>query len=487
MKNIITKVLIGIVMIPMLFACEDWLNVQPKTKIKSEKVFDTKKYFEQALIGVYLSISEKSLYGQELSFYFLDAAAGIYDFKSERGKYFDSSIRDYTKPVNVSIISNIWSRAYNAIANLNNILENIETQTYLDDVTAKLIEGEARGLRAFIHFDLLRMFGPGNLANNRSGLDELAIPYVTNYEQFLSPQLKTSGVLAEIHKDLELAIKLLNYGDKWGPDFPKDNNMLLDDEFFKQDRRYRFNYWAANAIKARAYLWEGDYKNALLFSEKFIKDSPIEFVKESDILRNGDLVFTREFVFGLDVHDIYNESNIRRYFEVSPTDLSAEQVVDIMYVKKERFNTIFEANGVGQSDFRQNHQFAKYDNDKLLRKYYRSDIVSNSNNKLGIIRKPEMYYVAAECLNELGIRKNDALTYLNAVRTSRTVVDPLVDTDAIKKEIEKEYYKDLFGEGQVFYFLKRLGYTSMPYSGEALNPKSFELPIPQSELDFGRE
>ena len=62
--------------------------------------------------------------------------------------YFPAARRDYVHSTNEYIIERIWSNAYNAIANINNILEHIETQTILDDVTAALIEGEARGLRA---------------------------------------------------------------------------------------------------------------------------------------------------------------------------------------------------------------------------------------------------------------------------------------------------------------------------------------------------
>ena len=390
-----------------------------KQKIKSEHVFDKAEYFEQALIGVYIKMASRSLYGQELTFYFVDALADIYDFNDVTTSYAYAANKDYLYSGNIYLIEDIWLNAYNALANINIILENLETQSVLDEVTADLIEGEARGLRAFIHFDLLRMFGPGDLANNSAVFEEKVIPYITKYERFLSPQLTVSEVLAQIHSDLDKSIELLNKGDIWGNEFPDDYS---GNNFVKNEREYRFNYWAAIATKARACLWEGDHENALLYSEKFINESEIEFVAEDDVIYSN-LGFTREFVFALHVHDLYNQSSIYRYFEEEMT--SAANASFVMYIQQDRYNAIFEIEGGGgESDLRL-HLFNNYDVNKSLYKYHQENTnPSPFNNKVALIRKPEMYYIAAESLNKLGIRDNDAIELHEPGKELKTLTGP---------------------------------------------------------------
>ena len=57
--KLIFRTTVCILMFFTLFSCEQWLDVQPKTIIKSENVFEEQEYFEQALIGVYIKLSDK--------------------------------------------------------------------------------------------------------------------------------------------------------------------------------------------------------------------------------------------------------------------------------------------------------------------------------------------------------------------------------------------------------------------------------------------
>lgn len=51
---------------------------------------------------------------------------------------------------------------YNVIANINNFLEYVDKNkdVLVTERYYETMKGEALGLRAFLHFDLLRMFGP---------------------------------------------------------------------------------------------------------------------------------------------------------------------------------------------------------------------------------------------------------------------------------------------------------------------------------------
>ncbi|MFR7812353.1 MAG: RagB/SusD family nutrient uptake outer membrane protein [Butyricimonas faecihominis] len=90
----------------------------------------------------------------------MDVIAQQYSIDQNGGDYYRIKNFEYDKAE--TIINNIWSQAYTTIANLNNILENIENkENILHPTYYNIIKGEALGLRAFLHFELLRMFGWG--------------------------------------------------------------------------------------------------------------------------------------------------------------------------------------------------------------------------------------------------------------------------------------------------------------------------------------
>lgn len=104
-----------------------------------------------------------------------------------------------------------------------------------------------------------------------------------------------------------------------------------------------------------------------------------------------------------------------------------------------------------------------------------------------MIRKPEMYYYAAECYNRLNEPKK-AIQLLNEVRLARglDIKDNLPETltkDAIEQEITKEWRKEYIGEGQMFYYYKRLGLIIPNATAEG--DKAFILPLPRTEVDLG--
>ena len=67
-----------------------------------------------------------------------------------------------------------------------------------------------------------------------------------------------------------------------------------------------------------------------------------------------------------------------------------------------------------------------------------------------LLRISEMYYIAAETEMD----PNLALGYLNTVRFNRGLADLQPGTD-INAELLKEYQKEFFGEGQLFFYYKR--------------------------------
>src|ERR1700754_1205362 len=79
------------------------------------------------------------------------------------------------------IMDDIWQSSYRTLANCNNIIQQVlakDSSFFAESANEKnMILGEMYGVRAMIHFDLLRIFCPAPV----TGFAGAAIPYVTKY------------------------------------------------------------------------------------------------------------------------------------------------------------------------------------------------------------------------------------------------------------------------------------------------------------------
>ena len=80
-KNIIYS--LSLFLLLSLSACNQWLEVEPKTEIKSDKMFENETGFRDALIGCYMMMADSTLYGRESTVCFFDVLAQQYDMASK--------------------------------------------------------------------------------------------------------------------------------------------------------------------------------------------------------------------------------------------------------------------------------------------------------------------------------------------------------------------------------------------------------------------
>jgi hypothetical protein len=168
------KYLFFILPLLVLSSCKKFLDVQPESDVTKEELFSTEEGFKEALNGVYTKCASGDLYGGNLTFSNLDIMAQNYSFtdlnlqKIASFQYKENILKDKN--------STIWSAAYSAIGNCNQILQMIDKQKgVFSGNNYAIIKGEALALRAYIHFDLLRMFA-NSYKYNPAGR---GIPYVT--------------------------------------------------------------------------------------------------------------------------------------------------------------------------------------------------------------------------------------------------------------------------------------------------------------------
>ena len=61
-------------------ACSDWLDVQPKTSISGDDLFESEAGFKDVLTGFYLKMGQTNLYAENLTYGYLEMVSGNYDF-----------------------------------------------------------------------------------------------------------------------------------------------------------------------------------------------------------------------------------------------------------------------------------------------------------------------------------------------------------------------------------------------------------------------
>src|SRR5690606_38379174 len=116
---------------------------------------------------------------------------------------------------------------YKAIAQANFVLANIEdNKSVLSPGAYNIIKGEALGMRAFLHFDLLRLFAPALLDGSNSGTP--AIPYVDEFTVTPSPRLTLAAALDKVEADLKAAEELLSVNQDIDQIADNQGNTSLD-------------------------------------------------------------------------------------------------------------------------------------------------------------------------------------------------------------------------------------------------------------------
>ena len=141
-------------------SCSDWLDYNPKDKTTAEQQFSTRDGYYSAVNGVYNRLTTSTLYGSNLTYGAIDLMAKRYEpgssttttryyWANNRYIYLDSEL------------GAIWKAAYQDILNINVILKNLTEQNgrVLNNIDHNLIKGDLLALRAFLHFDMLRLFG----------------------------------------------------------------------------------------------------------------------------------------------------------------------------------------------------------------------------------------------------------------------------------------------------------------------------------------
>lgn len=480
MKRIFTY--LAAVSLLIMTSCDGWLGVKPYDKISQDELLSTEAGFIKLLNGIYIELNSDMLYGGALTVEMIEMMGGAYVIGTDNamwGNFSDLASYKYGTEYWRARMNETWNKAYSLILNCNLLLENLEsTNVKFTGDNYKVIKGEALALRAMLHFDMLRLFGPVYSRNPQLE----SIPYYKRYSVTPNAILPASEVAAEITNDLlEARILLSNdpvrtLGTRM--DAPSDGSST-----FMYYRNLRLNYYAVTALLARSGLYFGDKTSAYKYSTEIIEDAATVFPFVDKSLVTGspddpDRIFSSEVIFAL-THSQRNKL-FKSYFDPS-------RIPNYVFrMDNELMSNIVFGGGAltggNQDDYRYRVNWVSTGANRYFYKY--SDMVDSGNIRntmIPMIRLGEMYLIAAESRSEdIGA----GVVYVNTLRSNRGVSN----LQALTAEtLQYEYIRELYGEGQLFFMYKRM-FTPVLFSSKASkNPQPsdaiFTVPLPDTETD----
>jgi len=455
--------------------CKKWLDVQPKTDIRQRELFETESGFKDALTGTYQLLAGKNGYGENLTMGFLDALGQRYATSATTHTFYYAARYDYTNSDVKGYIKNIWGTLYSGIANVNNILIQIDDKRaiFLGN-NYNIVKGEALALRALLHFDLLRLFGAAPVADG----NRAAIPYVTTFGKEAYPLLTVNEVISNCLNDLQTAADLLSTDKTL-------RNQYNDDPFFSYTRNH-LNYWAVKGLQARINLYKGDKAAANAAALEVINNGstifPFVTPAAAAATTNRDRLYTAEHLFSFYAYKI--TESVDKYFKTTATGGTP-----VLYITNSNLANLYETASGGSSDIRYVNLFTSYSSGYSSTKYWQDDIVKNNSSLdslkglIPVIRLSEMYYIAAEC----AATPAEGVAFINKVRYNRGQLAALpttISATTLEAEILKEYKKEMYAEGQLFYYFKRKNAVKVDGSTITMNDATWIFPLPDDEVEF---
>lgn len=478
MKRKIETALLGLLLLTCS-GCSDWLDVTPQAQVNADKLFSSPEGFESALYGIYISMTSTETYGQNATYNLMDVLAQYYAiYTNKNHNMYEASVYNYENEDIKYLVDAMWLQNYNTIANCNILLERLanKDELYFTAGHYNLLKGEALGIRAYLHFDLLRAFA----VNYSKDPDGMAIPYAESFTKKVHPQLKASVVVEKILADLNAAREVLKSVDPVFDDTFRDQNMNYHyaqpykNDIFMSYRAYRMNYYAVTGLMACVYNYIGDKENAYKYAKEVIDaadDGAFWFASEYDVsapLKNRDVVMQSELLFAL------NCSNIQDiYYSIDAKNSSTLSLLEVNNIYGE------------SSDFRHNLIGESTTSGKTI-SYKYAKIDSEMGGKIPMIRLSEMYLIAAE--SYYATDKEVAADFIGTVRLMRGISSD-VKSDTYEQLIEEvilEARREFVGEGQLFYLYKRLNHPVIRNNANVeLTTAQYCLPMPANEVEFG--
>ncbi len=490
-------------------SCSDWFNVSPKSEIIHSELFQTENGYKDAMVGVYLSMTSEETYGRNLTWELMEFLGGQYYASSSTNWLNRIQSYDYSSATARSAFDDIWAKQYNTIAEINFVLKKLDSEgkDFLDPTLYNIFKGEALALRAFIHFDLQRLFGKANATDA-----EKAVPYVTEHTKQITEQPTVGEFFEQLHSDISEALNLLKsdsqypFADAIRPDnydVLVENNPFIGSSsvgYWSLGREIHMGYLPTQLLQARVYQWQNNGAEALKAAERVIEAFDIlvandekEYAADSwpvgySSSSYADHYFHYEQLFCINVTNLAERLEL-----VYETHINGNSNYGRLVQKNDFINGIFDTAGEGLTDLRYLEGYSvdpSSGSNRLTTKISKTE-GTYFYNIIPIMRIGEAFLIAAEA--SASTDKGKAIGYINFLKDKRDIesahfLDAAITDKDLSDAIYNEYRKEFIQEGQIFYYYKRRGDKTYPGDGLTadLTDVQYIPPMPDIEIDLGQ-
>ncbi|HLP05828.1 MAG TPA: RagB/SusD family nutrient uptake outer membrane protein [Paludibacter sp.] len=266
MKNKLKYLYIAILLGGATSCSDTFLDNKPITEQTAQGYFQTPKNALEGLTGCYNGL----LLDSWANIYFISTIASDEAFSGGGQGEASSGVPfgwdEFKDGGALNQNTDIWTHRYTAIFRCNSLLENLATVNWGDQAAlAARYEAEARFLRAYYYYDLVRFFGN--------------VPLLTSSQvDVKTPQADPNSVYTLIANDLKFAIENL----------PATAYSSISSNEYGHATK-----WAAESLMARVYLfYTGRYaKNDLVG----VVDKAAALGYVEDVINNGGFGLISEF------------------------------------------------------------------------------------------------------------------------------------------------------------------------------------------------
>lgn len=449
-----------IYMLPVLFAMAacDALNQDPSTAVTVDTAITSVDDLANAVNGAYYVATYGTMLtvASEMAFY--ADLVGPDSYQPASSGQNASRLAQFSLTANDTY--NIYYYLYAAIASVNNALEKAAG---LEDAEAAApYVAELYAMRGLFHFHLATFFAPIPTSGSPNQMGLVISDKVFDIDH-VGSRASLSDTYDFIIGDLTKAVESgLN----------KDRNTG------------HMNYWAALALRARAYLYNGDYEKALADAVEIIEESPYRLYTVDNYMKSWSQEGADEVIMEYLQTDTYNPQRYSPGYYTSPEGYSEYGVSPEFYAwlqsdpsdVRSRAVADYSVAPSGNPDYNTGYYPLKYPGNAGA-----SVPVYTSNIK--VFRLSEAVLIAAEAALKT---QSDASFYINMLRQNRIVGYEDV-ASVTMEDILNERRKELFAEGQIAFDFWRNG-MSVTRDGVTVGPQDGRtvLQIPKEEIDIAK-
>jgi starch-binding outer membrane protein, SusD/RagB family len=453
-------------------SCQKFLEIDPPTVIPNDQAITTAKDLETVMYGAYDGLQNGNVLGGTI-FGYMDLMADDGTIRTQRLSPFGTEeIYSGNTSVQIGALRGIWADNYSTINRLNNIIAAIDGGTISGaefDAGKDRLKGEALGLRALLHFNLVQLWAlPYDISkkgnNTQPGVVLRTVPTLNAQQEVALPRASVEEVYSQVIKDLQESVQLLGISGQ-------------------RTSLNRFSQNAAKAILARVYFYSGDYENAYTVSNEIILSNDYALADSANLLPSYNYAGTSTPPGGLKPEVIFQLVNVQLDQSNGAFGFYTQAANPFMDVSGDLFST-YEEKDIRRTQLIFNPNPAV--SIRVCRKYNRasgSNVLPNPR----IIRLAEVHLIRAEsALRKSGADVSVALQSLNTIRqralNSEFVPETETDVNLLLEKVMLERRKELRFEGDRYMNLRRLGLPIGNGPNSTLNYAKFLFKIPQEEI-----